>query len=115
MDTNPPDTPSKTSNSGNLRIGKTFSFKKKIRIGNLARKVLKWGLLLGVPLIIISFLLYYFFIFLSSKALLLRSIKNLKKVDSVKFTMDVNLDFSNSNGSGKSRDLCAGSTCLKIQ
>src|SRR4030042_714666 len=114
METNPPDTPSKTSNSGNLRITKTFSFKKKIRIGNLARKVLKWGLFLGVPLIIISFVSYYFLIFLSSKAILVRSIKNLKKVESLKYTMDVNLDFSNTFGSGTSREFSAESNILKV-
>jgi hypothetical protein len=116
METNPPAESSinKVTKPEDVGIKKSFSFKKKIRIGNLARKALKWSLFLGVPLIIISVLFYYFFIFLSSKTILVRSIKDLRKIDSAKYTAEINLDFSNTNGSETSKEFSAESNILKV-
>src|SRR4030042_4920923 len=115
METNPPADCAiyKTPKPENIRIKKTFSFRKKIRIGNLARKTLKWILFLGIPLIIITTLFYYFFIFLSSKSIFLRSINDIKNVDSAKYSAEINLDFSNTSGSKTSKEFSAESNILK--
>jgi hypothetical protein len=111
---NPPDILPKTLKFVRLRIAKLFSFRKKIKIGSLTRKVINVGLFLGIHLVIISAIYYYFFIFISSKAILLRSFKNIKKIGSAKYSAEINLDFTNTTNFSTAKENSAESNILKI-
>jgi hypothetical protein len=85
----------------------------KEKLAKFIKPALKILLLVVLPIVLLLAIIYYFFVFLSAKGILARSYKNLREVTSLKYSLEVNVNFSNPNY-GILKEIGPESNLLKI-